>query len=71
MAIAVDHMTTKSTEADKPAGKPETTTTKVRRELLRKAKTVSSHRDIDLFDYLDAILTATVDKDYAKIIKTS
>lgn len=44
-------------------------TTKVDKELIRKAKTVASHREIDLFDYLDSVLTPAVEKDYYAIIR--
>jgi hypothetical protein len=61
----------RSAEADS-AGEPSRaakTTTKVRSELIRKAKTVAAFRDVDLFDYLDQVLTATIDRDYGRIVK--
>src|SRR5690348_11033428 len=49
------------TASDEPVGK---TNTKVSVTMLRKARTVASHRDVDLFDYLDSILNPAVDRDY-------
>lgn len=42
--------------------------TKVSAEILRKAKTVAAHRDIDLYDYLESVLEGPVSRDYTEII---
>jgi hypothetical protein len=56
-------------QSGKEPGKVAKTTTKVRAELIRRAKTVASFRDQDLFDYLDQILSASIDRDYGRIVK--
>ena len=48
-------------------GKSDTSSTKVRTELLRRAKTIAAHRGIDLFDYLDEVLSDRVNLDYKAV----
>lgn len=47
--------------------KPEKTTTKIDRELLRKARTIASYRDVDLADYLDDVLRNKIEVDFKLI----
>jgi hypothetical protein len=54
---------------ESPGGKPTLTTTKVDADLLRKARMVAIHRNIDLFDYVAAILRPVVERDYDKMIE--
>ncbi len=42
----------------------EKTTMKVNKSKLRRANIVALHLGIDLFDYIDAIITPAIDKDY-------
>lgn len=65
-------MSKKQTGDQKPAeGGQERrlTTTKVRSELIRKAKTVAAYRDMDLIEYIDQLLTPLVERDYRKIVR--
>lgn len=49
--------------------KPGKTTTKVAADLLRKAKMIATFRDQDLYDYLDGVLRAVVERDYEQMIR--
>lgn len=49
---------------------PKKTTMKVEPGLLRKAKMVSTYREMEMFDYIDAILRPVVERDYDKMIQT-
>jgi hypothetical protein len=61
----VDDMTKKKSGESKPQPhKPAVSSTKVRTEVLRRAKTVAAQRGIDLFDYLDEVLSEHVNADY-------
>lgn len=47
---------------------PEKSNTKMDNTILRKARMVALQRDMDLFDYLDGIVRAVVERDYARMI---
>lgn len=48
---------------------PRKTNTKVEEELLRKARIVAESRKVDLFDYLDALLRPSVERDYRHFVR--
>lgn len=48
---------------------PEKTSTKVEREILRKARAVADYKRIDLFDYLDSLLRSSVEDDYSEMLR--
>jgi hypothetical protein len=50
-------------------GAGEKATLKVRKDLARKARAVAALRDVDLFDYVDSILTPAVERDYVKAVE--
>jgi hypothetical protein len=68
MPTAVEEVRVGRKRAEPESGKPKTTT-KVYMELLRRARIVAIHREIDLFDYLDGILRPVIDRDYDKMIR--
>jgi hypothetical protein len=45
-------------------------TTKVNRDILRKANMVAQHRGIDLYDYVESLLAPAVERDYHRMIKS-
>ncbi len=45
------------------------TTTKVRAALIWKAKTVAAYRHLDLFDYLDQLLTPLIDREFSETVR--
>jgi hypothetical protein len=45
------------------------TTVKIPADLARKARVVAVLRNVDLFDYLDGVLRAPVERDYQKAIE--
>ncbi len=51
-----------------PSDPSQVTTTKVRKALLRQARDVAVHRGIDLFVYLDELLTPIVGADYKAVV---
>jgi hypothetical protein len=53
--------------SDADAGKK--TTMKVSVATLRKARIVSEHRGIDLFDYIASLLDHPIDRDYRSMIE--
>ena len=53
----------------KKPGKVPSATTKVAADLHRKARIVALHRGQELFDYLDGLLRAPVERDYERMIK--
>ena len=61
-----------SKEAKPWDGSDETpkTTTKVFVSLIRRARMVSDHRGIDLFDYIDSLLSPAVEQDYRRLIES-
>ena len=61
----------KKTAQSKPKenGDGDQVTLKVKRSLLRKAKMVAIHRDMDLFDYTDATFGAAVQRDYEAMLR--
>lgn len=71
MTVGVKEMTRKKQDAQSSAeaSKPPTTNTKVDKELLRKARAVADKRDIDLYDYLEAILRLPVESDYDRLLE--
>jgi hypothetical protein len=46
-----------------------TTTTKVDRELLRKARALADFRRIDLYDYIDGKLRNQVETEYRQMVR--
>lgn len=53
----------------KPGGVPDTTQTKLARDVHRKAKIVATHKGVELYEYLDAILRPVVDRDFLRMIR--
>lgn len=45
------------------------TTTKVYVRLIRRARMISDHRGIDLFEYIDSLLSGPIDRDYRQLIE--
>lgn len=59
----------KKTPAPDPEGGIPKTTTKIRSSTLQKAKALAAIRDLDLFDFLDGLLTPMIEKEYARRVK--
>jgi hypothetical protein len=52
-----------------PAVEPSKVTIKIKADLHRKARTVASHRDVELIDYIDELLRPLVEKHYADMAR--
>jgi hypothetical protein len=63
-------MARKKTVAAESGGESEKKTSlKVSPDLLRKARMVSLHKDLEMFAYIDALLRPLVERDYARMIQ--
>jgi hypothetical protein len=50
-------------------GKVPTATAKVAADLHRKVKMIATHRGVEMFDYLDALLRPAVERDFERMLR--
>jgi hypothetical protein len=60
----------KPSDDRQPSDAPKVTTTKIKSDLLRKARMVAAHRNIEIAQYVDSILRPAIERDYDEMISS-